>query len=75
MMVSVTAECPCWHCEDRSTICHTTCEKYIEYKKTLDRNREKINAEKEEQEFMLSVKQRIIQAYIRHRGHKKGDKE
>ena len=40
---------PCLCCEDRQILCHSTCEKYIEYRKMVDkrnlaeRHQKKIN--------------------------------
>lgn len=38
---------PCLNCKDRSVGCHSTCDKYINFRKELDNHNEKIHNEKE----------------------------
>lgn len=37
---------PCKDCEDRQIGCHSICEKYIQYKRIRDEERQKIQAAK-----------------------------
>lgn len=37
---------PCYKCKDRKVGCHSTCQRYIEFRKALDAANEKIRKEK-----------------------------
>ena len=37
---------PCYKCEERHDLCHSSCEKYIKWKKEHDAEREAIRREK-----------------------------
>lgn len=41
--------CPCKDCKDRHQACHDHCEKYKEWKKELEANKEALKRIKEEQ--------------------------
>lgn len=41
--------CPCKDCEHRSTICHSICSKYKEWKENLDHMNDKIKEAKREE--------------------------
>lgn len=35
-------EAPCHRCTDRHVTCHTNCERYLEFKKTLEKKKEEL---------------------------------
>lgn len=70
MIVSATAMSPCKDCTDRCIGCHSTCGDYAEYKKKLEENRKKINAENDEKRFYYLVKSELVKGYKKRR---KGD--
>lgn len=59
MIVSATAQSPCKGCSERVLNCHSRCDKYKAYKRKLEENRAKVNAETEIMQFNRDVKQRI----------------
>ena len=59
---------PCKDCPNRQVGCHSTCEKYIEYKKESDRIREEKHAQNELKQF---DRERSQQRYKRLRNSKK----
>lgn len=44
----MVTECPCRGCEKRFVGCHSACDKYIDWKKELDKENEAIRKEKKE---------------------------
>ena len=45
-------KCPCYKCEERNAHCHSTCERYKEYRAELDRRRTTL-ADAEVRDFIL----------------------
>lgn len=67
MIVSATVMSPCKDCTDRCIGCHSTCERYKEYKDTLEINRAKIATKNDEIEFNHSVKREVWRRYNKRR--------
>ena len=68
MIVSATVMSPCKDCTDRCIGCHTTCGDYAEYKQTLEQNRAKMSAQKEENNFCYDVKRAVVKRHNKRRG-------
>lgn len=59
---------PCKDCPDRQVGCHSTCEKYIEFKKEADEQRQERIARSEINQFVRESNER---RYKRFRNHKR----
>ena len=59
---------PCKDCPDRQVNCHSTCEKYIEYKKECDRLRQEHIAQSEANQY---ERERNAKRYKHLRNHKR----
>ena len=59
---------PCKDCPDRQVNCHSTCEKYIEFKKESDRLREERFAKGEANRYEI---ERNNRRYKHFRNHKR----
>ena len=53
---------PCYKCEDRELHCHSTCEKYLEYSKQKEEDRE---MRRKETESIISHRDHVIAAIKR----------
>jgi len=67
MIISATVMSPCKDCTDRCMGCHSTCGDYAEYKRALEDNRAKINAQNAETDFCNAVKQRVAKMHDKRR--------
>lgn len=67
MIVSMTTDSPCRNCTERSYNCHSSCERYRQYKDKLEETRAKINAHNAEVAFGKSVKRRVVKRYDKRR--------
>ena len=45
---------PCLNCENRKLGCHSSCEKYAEFKRNIDENKKLIRSQKEEQNLFIN---------------------
>ena len=51
---------PCKNCSDRKVGCHSDCEKYLIYKNEMERQRMLRTEQKEEIDFHISEKGRLL---------------
>lgn len=51
---------PCKNCSDRKVGCHSNCEKYLKYKAEMERQRILRTEQKEEIDFHISEKGRLL---------------
>lgn len=66
MIVSMATDSPCKDCSERSYNCHSSCERYRQYKDKLEETRAKINAYNAEVAFGKSVKRRVAKRHSKH---------
>ena len=64
MQVSATCDAPCKDCPDRSPHCHSICELYRNYKKTLEENRSVLHARTEEANFIRELKKNVRKLHL-----------
>ena len=55
----------CYHCQNRSVGCHAFCNEYNDFRKTLEKNKAQIRAEKSERDFLFSVKERMMKKNVK----------
>lgn len=58
---------PCKGCADRVLHCHSTCERYKQYKSLVDAQNRKRRAEYEEKNFAFEAKEKVRESYRRRR--------
>lgn len=51
-------ESPCYQCEKRSELCHSSCPEYKSYRAELDAYKEIVRKEKEESQLINSIRRR-----------------
>lgn len=62
---------PCKGCEDRQLHCHSSCERYKEYRAILDDNKNEKQAEREVNSFIYDTKSQIRKRYNKRRSSDK----
>lgn len=62
---------PCKNCPERHVACHSSCEKYINYRKTLESDKDKIKQVKDYENGIRSFKINQIEALNKRTGRKK----
>lgn len=63
---------PCKDCTDRVLHCHSSCDKYREYKAKLDQLRSERSAIMSEIEFAVALKSEVRKRYDKRRSKDKG---
>lgn len=58
---------PCKNCNDRNSMCHSTCVNYIQYKKEVDRIRDKRGEAKELEYSFHLIETRRLKRIIHYR--------
>ena len=64
---------PCKGCSERVLHCHSSCERYKQYKDTLEDYKAKKAAENDNREFIISLKAEVKRRADRKERKKKGD--
>ena len=59
---------PCKNCQERKMLCHSSCEKYLEYKKKNDALKEKIYEAKRVENLAREAEHNRVQKIMRRRG-------
>lgn len=62
---------PCKDCTDRVLHCHSTCERYKQYKEAIEQNKAELNERKAENDFAYSVKREVRKRYNKRRAKDK----
>lgn len=55
MVVSATLDSPCRGCTDRCMRCHSSCGRYAEYRKELERRRQEHRAVQEQYDLTMAL--------------------
>lgn len=61
---------PCKECSERHINCHSACQRYREYRDTLDERNAKNEREKAMSEFCYDSKRKVIRAYVKRKWNK-----